>query len=495
VTDPFEQDVLEQDTLAAIVTRRAHERPDDLAFAELAAGAQMTWREYDERSDRYASWLRNSPWPRRDRIAFQLPDDANVHALMLACEKAGYVGVGIGARAGAREVEHLVGRTGARTLVTDVSIVAVENPPSHMAFIDTRLGRDELWFLNSTSGTTGLPKIVKHNQARWFAFHELAHRIARFRSDDVFLSALPAPFGFGLWTAHFTPTIVGAPCVLCARFNAEEVLAAIERHRVTVMAAVSTQFVMLLNSPAADSFDLSSLRILFTGGEMVPYARAREFEERTGATVLQFYGSNETGALSATTLDDSPERRLRTAGRVIPEMQVRLLDPDTDTDITDTGGPGVPAGKGPTLCLGYWDDPAADVQLFTADGWMRMGDLATIDGDGYLTVVGRTSDVIIRGGKNVSAAQVEDEVASHPAVALCGAVAMPDPTFGERVCVFVELRAGHDDLTLPMLVAHLEQRGIGKELWPERLVVLEALPRSSGGKVAKGDLAARARSL
>ena len=102
---------------------------------------------------------------------------------------------------------------------------------------------------------------------------------------------------------------------------------------------------------------------------------------------------------------------MRTAGRVIPEMHVRLLDPDTDADITATGGPGVPAGKGPTLCLGYWDDDAANDELFTADGWMRMGDLATIDADGYLTVVGRTSDFIIRGGKNISAAQVEDEVA------------------------------------------------------------------------------------
>jgi acyl-CoA synthetase len=176
-------------------------------------------------------------------------------------------------------------------------------------------------------------------------------------------------------------------------------------------------------------------------------------------------------------------------------MQVRLLDPETDADITDTGGPGVPAGKGPTLCLGYWDDHAANERLFTADGWMRMGDLATIDADGYLTVVGRTSDVIIRGGKNISAAHVEDEVASHPAVALCAAVAVPDATFGERVCVFVELRPGHDDLTLETLNAHLAARGTGKELWPERVEVLTELPRSSGGKVAKGDLAAIARGL
>jgi acyl-CoA synthetase len=121
-----------------------------------------------------------------------------------------------------------------------------------------------------------------------------------------------------------------------------------------------------------------------------------------------------------------------------------------------------------------------------------MGDLATIDADGYLTVVGRTSDVIIRGGKNISAAQVEGEVASHPAIALCGAVAVPDATFGERVCVFVEMRPGREPITLDDLRAHLERRGTGKELWPERLVVLDELPRSSGGKVAKGELRTRA---
>lgn len=482
MTDPFDPG-----TLAALVARHAHQRPDGIAFAEVATGEQMTWREYHARSSAIAAAL-SAAYSPGDRIALQLPDDPGVHAAMLACEKAGIVAVGIGARAGAREVAHLVERTGARTLLT-------AQPPVAVPGEEHPIGPRDLWLLNSTSGTTGLPKIVMHNQARWFAFHEFAHRVARFGDREVFLSALPTPFGFGLWTSHFTPAILGAPCIVCARFNPEAVLAAIERYRVTVLAAVSTQFVMLLNSPAIDTYDLSSLRVMFTGGEMVPYERAREFEQRTGATVLQFYGSNETGALSATTLDDPPELRLRTAGRVIPEMHVRLLDHDHDTDITATGGPGVPAGKGPALCLGYWDDAAANERLLTADGWMRMGDLATIDAAGYLTVVGRTSDVIIRGGKNVSAAQVEDEVASHPSVALCAAVAMPDDTFGERVCVFVELRAGADALTLEDLNAHLAARGIGKELWPERLEVLDALPRSSGGKLAKGELAAIARDF
>src|SRR5262249_9199219 len=253
------------------------------------------------------------------------------------------------------------------------------------------------------------------------------------------------------------------------------------------LAAVSTQFVMLLNAPELEHHDLTSLRVLFTGGEMVPYHRAAEFEDRTGCKVLQFYGSNETGALSRTTLEDPRDRRLRTAGRVIPEMHVRLFS-EEGGDVTESGGPGIAACKGAVNCLGYYDDPEANARLYTADGWMLTGDFCTIDADGYLTVAGRASDFIIRGGKNISAAQVEDEVSTHPAVAMAAAVAMPDAVFGERVCVYVEQHPGTDRLDLDGLRAHLSGRGVGKELWPERIVVVDAIPRSSGGKVAKGEL-------
>jgi acyl-CoA synthetase len=478
-------------TVDAVAARNAGARPDRTAFVEARSGARLTFAEYDDVATRMAGALTARGWLPGDRVAMHCADGPHAHALLLACERAGLVGVGIGARAGARERDHLVERTGARALVTD-PLAVLASAPVHGGSLNS-ITDDALWFLNSTSGTTGLPKIVMHTQRRWFAFHDFAQRAASFTADDVFLSALPMPFGFGLWTSHFTPAITGSPCVVVERFDAEQVLDAIEQHRVTVLAAVSSQFVMLLNAPSFATRDLSSLRVMFTGGEMVPYERAKDFEDRTGAAVLQFYGSNETGALSGTTRDDPQDRRLRTAGKVLAEMRVRLLDPDTDDDITATGGPGVPAGNGPTLCLGYWDDAAANRALFTDDGWMRMGDLATIDGDGYLTVVGRTSDIIIRGGKNISAAQVEDEVDSHPAVAICAVVAVPDPLLGERACACVELHPGQT-LDLDELRAHLGVRGTGKELWPERLVVVESLPRSSGGKVAKGELRALAEN-
>jgi acyl-CoA synthetase len=413
-----------------------------------------------------------------------LPDTAAVHAAFLGVEKAGCVVVGIGARAGPREVEHLLAKTGAAAVLDDVAALPRTGPAPDQARAG---GPDDLWLLNSTSGTTGLPKVVMHDQARWFAFHELAVEAGALSSDDVFMSVLPAPFGFGIWTAHVTPTLLGAPCVLMPRFDADECLGLIERERVTVLAAVSTQLVMLLEAASLARRDLTSLRVLFTGGEMVPYHRAAEFEDRTGCSVLQFYGSNETGALSCTTLRDDQEHRLRTAGRVIPAMHVRLFD-DAGADVTASGGPGIAACKGAVNCLGYYDDPEANARLYTDDGWMLTGDYCTIDPDGYLTVAGRASDFIVRGGKNISAAQVEDEVSTHPSVALAAAVAMPDPVFGERVCVYVEQRPGTERVTLADVAAHLEARGVGKELWPERVEVVDALPRSSGGKVAKGEL-------
>ena len=164
-------------------------------------------------------------------------------------------------------------------------------------------------------------------------------------------------------------------------------------------------------------------------------------------------------------------------------MKVRLFDGDLDVTAT---GRGQPACRGPATSLGYLGGTDHDA-LFTPDGWMRMGDICELDSDGYLTVTGRTSDFILRGGKNISASQVEDAVMTHSAIAVAAAVAMPDPVFGEKVCLYAELLDGAS-IDLPGLVEHLLATGFSKELLPERLIVLDELPRSSGGKIAKGRL-------
>jgi acyl-CoA synthetase len=501
-------------TLRSRVRGWVRTRPDGTAY--VWDDGRITWAEHDALARAIARRLAATDLDRGDRVLVLLPDGAAVHAAFLACEEAGLVAVGVGWRAGRRELEHLVARTGARTAVTatdtrlgpgaalaeglglgapvlvgglDTAPTVAPGPeaePTHAP-----IEASELWLLNSTSGTTGLPKCVMQTQNRWVYFHSLAMAFGRLDPDEVWMSLVPAPFGFGLWTSHVSPTLEGAPCVVQSRFDPSAALRLIEQERVTVLAAVSSQFVMLLDDHRDE--DLSSLKVLFTGGEAISATRAAAFEERTGCTILNFYGSNETGLLSGTTVDDPPERRFTTGGRCVADMQVRLYGPD-DVRLPGDRGRGRPACRGPALSMGYWDDTAADDELFTPDGWMRMGDLVDIDDDGWLRVVGRLSDFVIRGGKNISAAAVEEEVATHPSVALCAVVPAPDERLGERVAVFVEPREGRS-LSLMELTGHLEARGVSKEWWPEHLWVVGELPRSSGGKVAKGELRRQAAAL
>ena len=495
-------------TLSGCVAHNAASTPDKPAYVEFSLDAPdcaLTWSEFDHAATNLAHRLLELGVAPGAGVAVWHKDTPAVHVLLVAIERCGAIAVGLGARAGVREVAAILRTTQPTLVVSDADRLAAARQAAEDADpalrvvavgkdldIDTTprpdtlsslspVGPDDVFLINSTSGTTGLPKCVVHTQNRWHYFHQKAVANGELRADDVFLPVIPTPFGFGIWTSHTTPIHLGATAVRIEKFDAVATCAAVERHQATVLCCVSTQLAMILASPASREYDLTSLRVVFTGGEPLPYTQAAQFEERTGVTILQFYGSNETGMLSATTVADPLHRRLRTAGRIVAEMQVRLFD--GDRDVTEFGH-GQPACRGPALSLGYLGGTDHD-KLFTEDGWMRMGDICELDADGYLTLTGRTSDFILRGGKNISAVQVEEAVATHAAVAVAAAVAMPDPLFGERVCVFVELKHA-SALDLPTLVEHLQQQGVSKELLPERLEILDELPRSSGGKIAKG---------
>lgn len=486
-------------TISDAVRANAIHTPDRTAYVD-HPNPSLTWREFDAAAAALAGQLAGMGVRPGDRVAVWHGDTTAIHVVFVAIERCGAVVVGVGARAGIREVTAILQGAQPQLLLTDplrrdpaqTVATAIGCPVLTLDELclgtdgadpspDARLGPDDVFLINSTSGTTGLPKCVVHTQNRWYYFHQQAVANGLLTSDDVFLPVIPTPFGFGLWTTHITPILLGATTVLLDRFIVAAACAAIEQHKVTVLCCVSTQLTMIMADPVVREYDLTSLRVVFTGGEALPYRPAHDFEKLTGATILQFYGSNETGLLSGTTVHDSLEHRLRTGGRIVGDMEVRLFD--GDTDVTDTGR-GQPACRGPATSLGYLGGTDHD-KLFTADGWMRMGDICEIDADGYLRVTGRTSDFIVRGGKNISAAQVEDVVMTHPAVGLAAAVAMPDPVFGEKVCVYVEL-IDAAALELDELCTHLLALDVSKELLPERLIVIDELPRSSGGKVAKG---------
>lgn len=487
--------------------------------------ARVTWAEYDARVDQLAGVLTALLEP-HERFGVFLPDCPEFHYALCAAERSGTIAVGAGARSDAGELSYLLSKSDARTLVmrpehrgepatavaqalidgghaletlivwagggdlrvlqrTGDAFAPVEVTPAATETVVSRsLHPDEISMLNSTSGTTGRPKLVTQTANRWIAFTEIAFAGGDFTEQDVILGAVPGPFGFGLWTAHYAPAMLGIPVILMERFSAPQMIRFIEQERVTVLACVSTQFKMMLDAAELVGADVQSLRVMYTGGEAVPYERAREFEERVDARVLQFYGSNEGGAVTNTTLRDTAEQRLRTAGKISPAAEIRLIDP-AGNDVTATGGPGQPAVTGPTITYGYFNDDAANAELFR-DGWLLMPDIVTVDDDGCYKIVGRTSDLIIRGGKNISAVEVEEAVEAHPRIVMAAAVPVPDQLFGERIGVAVQLDESADALELGELVEFLIGAGCAKSLLPERMLVVRELPLAPGGKIAKG---------
>ena len=495
---------------------------DRIAF--ITPDARISWASYDATADRIASALATVGGGEPDAVAVYLPDTMVFHAALCAAYRTGRIAVGIGSRSGVKEVAHLSTRAGCRTLITarslrgqDTAALVAElrertGGPDHVIYVDDlgsvevedaagepvafterrfdatspRFGIHDVSMLNSTSGTTGLPKLVTQTESRWIGFSEVAVRAGKITGDDVFFGAVPAPFGFGLWTSHFLPALLGAPNVVVERFSADVMIDLLEREQVTVLNCVSTQFKMLLRSERARTADLTALRAMFTGGEAVPYSEALEFEQRTGAAVLQFYGSNETGAVSVTTVDDDPETRLQTCGHVLDEMRVRVFD-DAGALVVGNERRGQPGVNGPLMCHGYWDDDAANAELYTDDGWMLLGDIVEIDAAGRVRVVGRKADIIIRGGKNISAVEVEEFVRAHPAVELVAVVGVHDELFGEKVCAVVVTTDGAE-LTAPALSAWLAEHGVTREYIPEHVLIVDELPLAPGGKVAKGSV-------
>ncbi len=503
-------------TLSDLVADNAARQGEEPAL--IGDHGALTWGRYDALGTELAGLLAGAGLEPGAPLAVLLPDGPSVHVAYLACERAGHPIVAIAARSGIREIAHVLRRTEAAAAITHATFgrapaselhdglraegltdlralvlpdLAVEGlagatldgaPPPPPAAPGAPLGPDGLYLINSTSGTTGLPKCVIHNQNRWFSFARVAIAAGDLTAAEVVLSAVPSPYGFGLWSAHFVPALLGCPVVLMERFEVERMLALIEEQGVTFLACVTTQMMMMLGSPTFPRRDLGALRTVFTGGEAVSAEAAARFEAASGAHVLQFYGSNENGAISVTSHRDGDDQRLGTAGRPIESMNVRLYD--GEEDVTASGGPGQVASRGPTGCLGYYGDEEANAQLRNADGWMLSGDLATIGDDGFLRLTGRASDLIIRGGKNISAVAVESEASTHPAIAIAAAVPTPDPIFGEKVCVCAELVPGAA-LTLAELSAHMAARGVSREWLPERLIVVDAMPRSAGEKVDK----------
>ena len=354
-------------------------------------------------------------------------------------------------------------------------------PATAFAAPDEGTGPDDVAMLLYTSGTTGHPKGVLHSHRTLLYEADSIASTFGLRGDAVFM---PSPLAHitGMLYGVLMPLGIDGHVVLLDRWDADRAVDVIEREHCT-MTVSATPFLRGL----ADSYERrggrSSLRTFVCGGADIPAALVARAERAMGTSVSRTYGSTEMPTLCIVRPGDPPEIRLETEGSVIGEAQARIGAGGREADDSvPAAGVGELEVSGPELFVGYLD-PADNGAAFTTDGWFRTGDLARIGAAGEITITGRVKDLIIRGGENISAKEVEDLLAGHPAVDDVAVVAIPDELMGERACAVVV--SNDPSLSLAELTRHLDASGIARQKYPEALLLVEALPRTASGKVQK----------
>jgi 3-phosphoshikimate 1-carboxyvinyltransferase len=492
--------------------RHARERPGERAVVEIAADGsvrELTWAALKTDADRVAAALGGLGVLEGEPVAFQLPNRLEFVTIALGVLRAGAVCEPLMPIFRERELSFMLGSSRARVLfVPDVfrgrdyaqmaaGLPSVEHvvvlPDGYERLTNDATphiapGPDRIAQLLFTSGTSGEPKGALH---RYDVLTRAAdHHIEHFGlgADDVIY--VPSPlahqtgFLYGMWVA----IRLGVPQVLQEVWDAEVGLDAMRRFGVTFVQA-ATPFLADLTQVASDTGERpEQLRTFVATGAAIPRELARLAREVLGAEVGGAWGTTESCLGCAFAPGDPPERAWGTDGRALAGVELRVVDDD---------GRRLSAGREGnfevfTDCLfeGYLNRPELTAKAVTDDGWYRTGDLARIDSSGYVRITGRVKDVINRGGEKVPVAEIEQLLHAHPAVRDVAIVAMPDERLGERACAFVV-----GELDLDTMLEYLDSHRVSKTYWPERLELLETLPRTPSGKIQKFVLREQAREL
>ena len=338
-----------------------------------------------------------------------------------------------------------------------------------------------------SGGTTGIPKLIPRTHNDYVYNSKTAAPVCGVSADSVLLLALPVAHNLPLACPGIQGYFFeGGKVVLSPTTRPQDMFRLIAQHKVTHIKVVPALLIRLINDPAIGKYDLSSVRLIQSGGQrMQPEVRLRTHELIPSSFVQENFGMSE-GMLFFVRLDDPQEVRLETCGRPIcPDDEVLLLD-DDDRPVPD-GGVGELACRGPYTLRGYYGVPQYNQKQFTPDGYYRSGDLMRRHPSGNYVVEGRKKDLINRGGEKISAEEIENLILSHPAVQNVACVPVPDPTLGEKMCACLVLKRGAK-LAFAELVDFLKTKEIAKFKLPERMLVLDDFPVSSFGKVSKKQL-------
>lgn len=504
-------------SLADYWQQTARAMPDKIAVVD-NHGASYTYSALDHAASCLANWMLAKGIESGDRIAFQLPGWCEFTVIYLACLKIGAVSVPLLPSWREAELVWVLNKCQAKmffaptlfkqTRPVDLilplqnqlpqlqQIVGVDKlAPATSSFSLSQIiadntslttaittHGDELAAVLFTSGTEGLPKGVMLTHNNILASERAYCARLNLTWQDVFM--MPAPLGHATGFLHgvTAPFLIGARSVLLDIFTPDACLALLEQQRCTCMLGATPFVYDLLNVLEKQPADLSALRFFLCGGTTIPKKVARECQQR-GIKLLSVYGSTESSPHAVVNLDDPLSHFMHTDGYAAAGVEIKVVDDARKT--LPPGCEGEEASRGPNVFMGYFDEPELTARALDEEGWYYSGDLCRMDEAGYIKITGRKKDIIVRGGENISSREVEDILLQHPKIHDACVVAMSDERLGERSCAYVVLKAPHHSLSLEEVVAFFSRKRVAKYKYPEHIVVIEKLPRTTSGKIQK----------
>ncbi len=506
-------------TLDTYLDRWARERADKTAIAD--ARGRLTWSALARGVERVAHGLQAAGLERGAVVSAQLPNWNEWILLALACVRVGAILNPIPPTYRASELRFILGRLEAQAFVIPASFrghdyvamtaglrataptlrhvwVARGEPGPNMrpfaeltdAAWEARAGRRPLGGTDPnsvsevvfTSGTTGEPKGVMHTSNTVLSIcYPLIDRL-RFHAGDVALMSSTFGHQTGFLYGYCLTLLLGSTGVWLDVWNAGEAARLVEAERVTYTMGATPFLQDFTYAPAVAARDIRSLRLFISAGASIPRKLVQDARARLGCAISAGWGMSENGLVSCNGLEDPEEKIFGTDGVPLPGMELRVVDEAGAA--RPTGVEGELLVRGHSQFVGYWKRPEFTRAAHTSDGWFMTGDRGVIDADGYVAITGRSKDLIIRGGENISVAEVENLLFAHPKVQSVAVVAMPDARLVERACAYVIPCAG-DPPTLEELARWLEGQGLAKHKLPERLELVAEFPMTPSGKVQK----------
>ena len=490
--------------LATNLVTTAGKHPDRTAIKLDAL--ELTWSQFRDRALAMAGAMRAAGLQPGDRVALILPNVPAYPVLFYGALMAGGIVVPMNPLLKAGEIEYYFTDSGAKFAFVwgdfvEEATKGAANPgtqvvpcgplgPVEGAFasgepLTDPVERDEedTAVILYTSGTTGKPKGAELTHANLdLNARRSASDIMQVSSDDVVMGCLPLFHVFGLTCGLNAATASGATLTLIPRFDPAKALEVLQRDRVTIFQGVPTMYAAMLHHPNADGTDTSTLRCCASGGSAMPAEVMRAFEAKFGCQILEGYGLSETSPVASFNMPDRPTKP-GTIGCAIPGCAMKLVDLDgKDVGVGEIGEIAI---KGDNVMKGYWGRPDATAEAIP-DGWFRTGDLATVDEDGYYTIVDRKKDMIIRGGLNVYPREVEEVLYQHPDVLEVAVVAVPDELMGEEIGAAVALKPGAsaDEAELRDFV----KERLAAYKYPRNVWIVDELPKGPTGKILRREV-------